>query len=157
MDTKALPQMPDELLMLVGAMCHVRGEAEAKQAATKLQAWGAACYAAGMDRAAQYRQAIDDELVTIESTVDTYPDARAAVRALIDWHVMVALDPAVSSDARALVHRGMDRAAEVCDTLKMGRPGHSAAHDVVLYRGDCADAIRAAKVESAPPAAKPGE
>ena len=54
----------------------------------------------------EWKQAIDDELVTIESTADSYPTAKEALKALIDWHVSVALDPRVSSDAQALVAQG---------------------------------------------------
>lgn len=53
-----------------------------------------------------WKQAIDDELVTIESTADSYPSAKDALKALIDWHVSVALDPRVSSDAQALIDQG---------------------------------------------------
>lgn len=59
-----------------------------------------------LDAAQAAEQAIDDELVTIGATLSTYPTPRDAVRALIDWHVAVALDPSVSSDARALIDRG---------------------------------------------------
>lgn len=55
----------------------------------------------------QWKQAIDDELVCCHiGTVDTFPDAKTALKNLIDWHVQIALDPAISSDARALVERG---------------------------------------------------
>lgn len=70
MDPKTLPQMPAELLMLVGAMCHVRGEAEAKQAAATLQAWGAACYAAGMDRAAEVCAEVQAQAWALWKTTD---------------------------------------------------------------------------------------
>lgn len=53
-----------------------------------------------------WKQAIDDELATVLSTADSYPTAKEAVKALIDWHVSVALDPRVSSDAQALVDQG---------------------------------------------------
>lgn len=64
-----------------------------------------------LDAAQAAEQAIDDELVTIGATLSTYPTPRDAVRALIDWHVAVALDPAVSSDAQALIDRGAAQAA----------------------------------------------
>jgi hypothetical protein len=55
----------------------------------------------------EWRDAIDEGLVCAHiGTVDSFPDPRAALNALIDWHVAVALDPEVSSDARALIDRG---------------------------------------------------
>ena len=54
-----------------------------------------------------WREAIDAELVCLHlGTVDSFTDAGAALNALINWHVQVALDPEVSSDAQALVDRG---------------------------------------------------
>lgn len=50
-----------------------------------------------------YRDALDDELVTIESAVESFSTPKAALEALIDWHVSVALDPKVSSDAQKLI------------------------------------------------------
>jgi hypothetical protein len=55
----------------------------------------------------EWREAIDAELVCLHlGTADSFPDAGAALAALIDWHVQVALDPEVSSSAQALVDRG---------------------------------------------------
>ena len=54
-----------------------------------------------------WRDAVDNELICLHlGTVDSFPDARAALNALIDWHVATALDPEVSSDAQALIDRG---------------------------------------------------
>jgi hypothetical protein len=54
-----------------------------------------------------WREAIDAGLVCLHlGTVDSFLDARAALNALINWHVEAALDPAVSSDAQALIDRG---------------------------------------------------
>ncbi len=39
-------------------------------------------------------------------------DPRESVNRLINWHVSVALDPAVSSDAAALVQLGREQASE---------------------------------------------
>ena len=54
---------------------------------------------------------------------DTTPSL--ALDDLISWHVRVALDPKVSSDAQALVERGAEamreRCAKVCDNA--GQPG----------------------------------
>ena len=72
---------------------------------------------AALDAVQAAAQAIDDELVTIESTLSTYPTPRDAVRELIDWHVAVALDPAVSSDAQALIDRGAAAQAPSAQTF----------------------------------------
>lgn len=62
----------------------------------------------------QWKSAIDDELVCCHiGTTDSFPDAKAALKNLIDWHVSVALDPAVSSDAQALIERGRSAAPAV--------------------------------------------
>jgi hypothetical protein len=54
-----------------------------------------------------WREAIDSALICAHlGTVDSFLNARAALNALIDWHVAVALDPEVSSDAQALIDRG---------------------------------------------------
>ena len=59
-----------------------------------------------------WREAIDAELVCLHlGTADSFPDAGAALNALINWHVQVALDPEVSSDAQALIDRGAAQAA----------------------------------------------
>jgi hypothetical protein len=55
----------------------------------------------------KWRDAIDAELVCLHlGTVESFPTAKAALEALIDWHVATALDPEVSSDAQALIDRG---------------------------------------------------
>ena len=63
-----------------------------------------------MDKVVQpntWRDAMDDELIcTHLGTADSFPSAQAALAALIDWRVSVALDPEVSSDAQALIDRG---------------------------------------------------
>lgn len=80
-------------------------------------------------RLSDVAKAVDHELVTMGSTLESYPDARKAVAALIDWHCRVAVDPAVSSDARALIEQvrrealqdvplgALERAAKHCDSM----------------------------------------
>lgn len=41
-----------------------------------------------------WKQAVDQELIAIQSTADSYATPAEAVRALIDWHVAVARDAA---------------------------------------------------------------
>jgi len=47
-----------------------------------------------------WKDAVDHELTKIQMTTDTFPDPRSALSALIDWHVQVALDPAVNGGYR---------------------------------------------------------
>jgi len=78
----------------------------------------------------QWKAAIDDELVCCHiGTTDSFPDAKSALKNLIDWHVSVALDPAVSSDARALIDKGKAAAPvvpAVCDGGTCGLGGYCA-------------------------------
>lgn len=61
-----------------------------------------------------WKAAIDDELVCCHiGTTDSFPDAKTALKNLIDWHVQIALDPAVSSDAQALIEKGKSAAPAV--------------------------------------------
>ncbi|MFY4709896.1 hypothetical protein [Burkholderia glumae] len=65
----------------------------------------------------EWKDAVDAELVTIQSTADIYAGPKEAVKALIDWHVQVALDPAVSAAARSLnadTAEAIDRYQAVC-------------------------------------------
>lgn len=52
-----------------------------------------------------WQLAIDDELVTchLGTTDGGYTDPREALKAIIDWHVQVALDPTVSKEAAQLI------------------------------------------------------
>ena len=56
-----------------------------------------------------WRDAVEQMLATTEQTASD--DPRESLDRLIDWHVAVAMDPLVSSDARALIQRGRDEAA----------------------------------------------
>ena len=54
-----------------------------------------------------WREAVHDELVTTWTlSAENKDDPRKALQDIINWHVRVALDPAVSSDAQALIERG---------------------------------------------------
>ena len=60
-----------------------------------------------------WREAIDAELIcTHLGTADSFFTAQEALEVLISWHVAVALDPEVSSDAQALIDRGAAAVAE---------------------------------------------
>src|SRR5690606_26356922 len=47
-----------------------------------------------------WKDAVDHELTKIQMTTDTFPDPQSALSALINWHVQVALDPAVNGGYR---------------------------------------------------------
>lgn len=87
-------------------------------AGTKLYAAAPPAAPAPVVPADRWKAAIDDELVYCHiGTVDSFPDARTAIKSLIDWHVSVALDPAVSSDAQALIDQGKSAAPAVREPL----------------------------------------
>ena len=55
----------------------------------------------------EWREAVHDELVTTWTlSAENKDDPRKALQDIINWHVSVSLDPAVSSDAQALIERG---------------------------------------------------
>jgi len=61
----------------------------------------------------RWREAVENELVVCEQTVDSYPTPTDAVRGLISWHCSVALDPLVSSSAAALIDQGRQLASHL--------------------------------------------
>jgi hypothetical protein len=83
-------------------------------------AYGAAVEAAALARqqseaaSKQWRDAVDDALTNWMATSDSFPDARTAVRWLIEREQEAALDPAISERARDLVAAS---AAEVAELL----------------------------------------
>lgn len=55
----------------------------------------------------EWHEAVHAELVTTWTlSSENKDDPRKALQDIINWHVRVALDPAVSSDAQALIERG---------------------------------------------------
>ena len=52
----------------------------------------------------EWRDVVDDMLTTAHMVASD--DPRESINRLIDWHVQVALDPSVSSDAQALIDNG---------------------------------------------------
>lgn len=71
----------------------------------------------GMENAEKdfIKQQEDITDMCITSWVSTMGTLKEKVERLIKWKVKVALDPAVSSDARALINKGMERAATIAD------------------------------------------
>lgn len=57
-------------------------------------------------------EVLDTALVTIGSTLASFPDAKVALDALIDWHVAVAVDPAVNGGEVLVPKSAIDSAAE---------------------------------------------
>lgn len=80
-----------------------------------------------------WRDAIDSGLVCAHiGTIESFPTAKAALAALINWHVQVALDPAVSSDAQALIDRGRAAVAEIAALTEQVRVLREALEYVLL-------------------------
>ncbi len=55
-----------------------------------------------------WRDAVDDMLVTCHEVASD--DPRESINRLINWHVTISLDPAVSSAAQELIARGREEA-----------------------------------------------
>lgn len=53
-------------------------------------------------------QAVVDDMLTVFHEVAS-DDPRESINRLINWHVQIALDPSVSSDAKALVDKGINQ------------------------------------------------
>lgn len=68
-------------------------------------------YGLSTDAPDVWKKAVDDELALCESTVSSFPDARAAVRGLIDWHVRKQEAPADAKDAALKLAREYVEAA----------------------------------------------
>ena len=80
-----------------------------------------ACINAAIEQARKdegnWKRAVDDLLATWYTTADSYATPREAVKALIAFEVMTALDPKVSSDAAALVEQTRKEEREACAIL----------------------------------------
>lgn len=64
----------------------------------------------------KWREAVINELVTAHIyTGEHDANPRKAVQDAITWNCQVALDPLVSSDAMALVRRGLEEAVQMCE------------------------------------------
>ena len=101
---------------------------------------------AAVEQAQAWKRAVDDLLATWYTTADSYATPREAVKGLIAFEVMTALDPKVSSDAAALVEQARmeerEACARLCDSLR------SVIVDDALVPaapGHCAAALRARK------------
>jgi len=74
----------------------------------------AACRAA-LAQPDGWQLAIDDQMVIAHIDTTDGGDPVKCLRQVIDWHVAVALDPAVSESAQALIDRGKAEAAQPDD------------------------------------------
>lgn len=98
-----------------------------------------------IEQAQQWQLAIDQLLSGWHSTADSYSTPHEAVKALIAFEVMAALDPRVSSDAEALVEQGRREERARCLYFIRNHPGNG-KKQVLLDRimsGQPAAAIRA--------------
>lgn len=100
-------------------------------------AFDAAVAAAVAQERRQWITAIDEAMVCSHIGVfNDGDDPRAALNKVLAWHQVIALDPAVSSDARALQDRARaeerERCARICDTTPPYpfRPSIEAAHAI---------------------------
>jgi hypothetical protein len=84
-------------------------------------------------------RAIDEEMVSCHLGVfNVEDDPKAAIAKLLAWHQDVALDPAVSSEARELIAKEREACAKVCDERAKGWK------DVKLTRNDTYAAMQTA-------------
>ena len=99
--------------------------------------------AAAEQRGAAWQDAVIEQLVVAHIYRKEHAtDPRKALQDLISWHVQVALDPQVSSDAQALVDRGAEAMQEKCVTLCMTS---WSTDDERAYGQELAAAIRGLK------------
>lgn len=90
---------------LLADLCH-----EAQRTITRLRA--------ELAEAQTWRDAVDDAIATeCIGTANSFPDAAAAVEALIEWVMKVAVDPAVSRPAADLRANAFEEAATEIEQL----------------------------------------
>lgn len=122
---------------LAGLLADLRGQA--KTIANKgVFGWGNTMTSAAdliehqAARIAELEAAVDRELAGMEMTLTNFQSPTVALRTAINWHVAVALDPAVSSDAQALIDRGAALEArqvpEACAWMWETSAGHKGVY-----------------------------
>ena len=95
----------------------------------------------------EWKRAMDQELVSLHlGTTDTpgYDTPKGALDEIIKWHTTIALDPAVSSDASALIAAERERCAKVCEA-KYAPADDGWLTGYAVCAKDCAAAIRGVK------------
>ena len=136
-----LPPLPEpvEVLDLWGNDCPVYNREQMRAYAT---AYARAAVLAERERS-PWKMALDQELVSLHlGTTDTpgYDTPKGALDEIIKWHTTIALDPAVSSDAAALIAAERERCEKVCEA-EAESLGSGGKRDAAALC--CASAIRA--------------
>lgn len=65
-----------------------------------------------------WKEAIDNQLVLMESTADSFDTPEAAINALLDWHVAVASDPRCNGRGNEIDKDKLTTALLSASTLK---------------------------------------
>lgn len=102
-------------------------------------------FKAAQPSADPWRNAVEQMLATTEQTASD--DPRESINRLINWHVSVAMDPLVSSDARALIQRGRDEAQSSAEPSELVRAARTVVAEwrepnVLRAMDDAIDALR---------------
>lgn len=115
------------------------------------------------DPVESFRDAVIDALINIHSyTTEHDTDPRKAIADLIEIETNIALDPAVSSDARALINRGRKEAEQ--ENARLREAIYLEIEEMARNWNDAPDVVRSALVivarrvreESAPPSSPSG-
>ena len=85
-----------------------------------------------------WRDAVDDMLVTCHEVASD--DPRESINRLINWHVTISLDPAVSSAAQELIARGREEALN--ESIKMLEELHERRKHMDNYASYFANLLR---------------
>ena len=86
----------------------------------------------------KWRDAVDDMLVTCHEVASD--DPRESINRLINWHVTISLDPAVSSAAQELIARGREEALN--ESIKMLEELHERRKHMDNYASYFANLLR---------------
>ena len=98
----------------------------------------------------EWREAVYDELVTTWTfSAENKDDPRKALQDIINWHVSVSLDPAVSSDAQALIERGK----AMRDEWRLASEPPEDGRDVVVWCAQERRAVHGMYIRRRPPIA----
>jgi len=109
--------------------------------ADDVRAYATAAAEAARAEERKWRETVDDMLVTQHEVASD--DPRESINRLINWHCMVALDPAVSSDAAKLVADAVKAEREACAKVCEQDSVILATRDQTRGALYCAQAIRA--------------
>lgn len=93
-----------------------------------------------------WKDAVEDELVICGILNESHKDPRKAVKDIIHWNSEVALDPAVSEDARALLKQAYEHCALLLDDMAKQAELDYEPTSVVEYYKAKATAMRKAEM-----------